>query len=94
MVADNNMNLSAAGLLRVQGGKGLQLGATSAATTINGGDTPVAAVGSAVSVLVSVPIPITVTLPAGPAVGTINPGATLTGFITNGCGTVLVPKPG
>jgi hypothetical protein len=75
----------------------VQITAASGATVINGGDTPVAAVGSAVNVLVTTPVPVVVMMPGTPPVPTpavISSGAMFTGFIINGSSTVLVPRPG
>jgi hypothetical protein len=94
VTASNNAQITAGGLARLQGGTGVQITATKGAVTLNGGATPVAAVGSAVSVLITAPIPITVTVGGTPAEGFIVSGAQLTGFVTNGSPTVLVPSPG
>lgn len=76
--------------VHIVGSKGVQITAAKGAVVINGGDTPVAAVGSAVDILVSVPIPILV----GGIPGAISSGAKFTGFVVNGSSTVLVPQPG
>lgn len=75
---------------RIIGKKGVQISSSDGAVVLNGGDTPVAAVGSAVDILIATPIPIVTS--AGP--GTIASGAKFTGFIVNGSSTVLVPAPG
>lgn len=92
--ADNNMQMVAGGLARVQGGDGVQITAANGATTINGGDSPVATVGSAVNVVISAPLAFTGTDSSGPITGFITAGATLTGFVVNGSPTVLVPAAG
>lgn len=78
--------------IRLQARKGIDISSEGGSITLNSGDTPVAAVGSAVDVLITTPIPITTS--SGP--GTIVPGpnARLSGVIANGSSTVLVPKPG
>lgn len=97
--ADQDITFSTKGLLlaessedrvRIQGNKGVEIVAENGVVTINGGATPVAVVGSAVDVLISIPVPIIT--PVGP--GVISPGARLTGFIANGSSTVLAPPPG
>lgn len=89
---DKTFEVTAEEKVRIVGKKGVDIAAEGGSTTINGGSTPVAAVGSAVDVLITTPIPITTS--AGP--GTIVPGpnARLSGVIANGSPTVLVPKPG
>lgn len=84
--------ISAQEKVRIEGRKGVDILAENGPVVLNGGDTPVAAVGSAVDVLITLPIPITT--PVGPSVINPGPNARLTGFIVNGSTTVLVPKPG
>lgn len=95
VVSDGGVQLSAKNLMKIQGGSGVQISSANGATTINGGATPVAAVGSAVNVVISAPLPFVGVDSTGSAIsGTITAGATLTGFVVNGCSTVLVPTPG
>jgi len=82
--------LSSDEVVRVLGKKGVQITAADGAVVLNGGDTPVAAVGSAVDILVSIPVPIVV----GGVPGVISAGAKFTGFVVNGSSKVLVPQPG
>jgi len=78
--------------VRIEGSKGVDILSSSGPIVINGGDTPVAAVGSVVDVLITLPIPITTS--TGPGIIVPGPNARLTGIIANGVSTVLVPKPG
>lgn len=84
--------ISAENKVRIEGKGGVDILAQKGPVVLNGGDTPVAAVGSVVDVIITLPIPITTS--SGP--GTIVPGpnARLTGIIANGVSTVLVPRPG
>lgn len=89
-----SFQLTADELVQVIGRKGVQITAEKGAVTMNGGSVPVAAVGSAVTVVVAQPVPITVGLPPAATPGFITAGATLTGFVVNGSSTILVPPPG
>ena len=89
LTTPKSCSVTADELLRIQGGKGVQITAKGGAIKLNGGGTPVATVGSTVEILVTIPIPITTS--TGP--GMILSGAMLVGVITNGCTTVLAPGP-
>ena len=92
LVVKGGLSLHSDKKLRLEGNSGIDITSSDGVLTFQGGDAPVAAVGSIVDVVITLPIPITTS--AGP--GTIVPGpnARLTGFIVSGSKTILVPKPG
>ncbi len=85
-----SLDLTSSDVSRMSGGKGVQITAENGAVILNGGASPVATVGSAVDILITVPVPIMV----GGVAGVISTGAKFTGFVVNGSNTVLVPGPG
>ena len=92
--ADNNIQMSAKGTTRITGAAGVQITSASGAVVLQGGGSPVAIVGSAVDVLISMPIPISVMVGTTPTTGVILGGAKLTGLVVSGSPTVLAPGPG
>jgi hypothetical protein len=93
LTSGKSLQLQATENLRLVGSTGVQITSDKGAVTINGGDTPVATVGSAVSIVIATPVPIILSAPVPGTPGVISAGAMFTGFITNGSSTVLVPGP-
>lgn len=94
-----NMVVEADGTARIVGKSGVKIIAPSGTISMQSGGTPVAAVGSAVDVVIATQIPVTVTIPGAPPVvapGFILPGplSKMTGFVVTGSSKVLVPRPG
>ena len=83
------VTITAQGLARLQGA-GIQLTATGGSVVVNGGDAPVATVGSLVDIVVVTPVPIVV----GGVPGTITTGARFTGVVRTGSPTFLAPRAG
>ena len=81
-----NLTIECDGVLKIIGGKGLEIGTQDAAMKINGGTKAVATVGSQILITTIVPIPIQTS--SGP--GTILAGAVFSGSVSTGNPTILV----
>jgi len=85
-----NLNLEAEGIVRVIGGKLMEVGTRGGTMKLNAGTNPVAHVGSTVTIAIGAPLTITgtVVVPPSPTplpfTGIIASGQTITGVITTG----------
>ena len=87
LISGGNLFMEFEGSGRIQAAGGLDI--SGGVIRLNGGTSPIARVGSTVTMAVTAPIPITVIVGGVPSPGTILTGAVFTGIVMTGNPTVL-----